>query len=447
MSQNEPHKSAGKSAGLQVRLVSLRLLSAVIDKKISLDGLTDAQGGQPAYLALEPRDRRLVRAIVLSSLRQNGVITAALARFTNRPLPQNARTPHHLLTLTAAQILYLDIPDYACVNLAVTIAKADSRLRRFAPLVNALARKIAQHRDEIIERSDQSLNAPAWFYDMLERHYGKPQARAIIAAQASPPALDITVKDNAKAWADTLKGRILPGHTTVRFEESWKNITDLSGFAHGHWWVQDVAASLPVLLLGDVRGKKIADLCAAPGGKTAQLAHLGADVTAFDSSPSRMQRLNENMQRLKLDVKTQIGDVRHFAPPQLFDAVLCDAPCSSTGTCRRHPDILWTKSPADIARLAKLQLELLETALRFTKPGGRVVFSNCSLSVQEGEELLHSFLQTHKGQARLSAITTEELPAAFAALINSQGFLRSTPADLAEFGGMDGFFAARIEKL
>jgi len=440
-------KSDPKSAGIQSRLVALRLISAVIDKKVSLDGLTDIKGGNPAYLALEPRDRALARAIILSSLRQNGTIKAALARFTHHPLPQKARTLHHLLSLTAAQILYLDIPDYASINLAVAIAKSDPRLRRFAPLVNALTRQVAKHRDEILAKPDPVAHTQPWFTEMLQQAYGAKRTHAIIVATAHEPPLDITVKNNAALWAETLSGQLLPNGTTVRLEKIEQNLDQLPGFSRGDWWVQDVAAALPVYLLGDVRGKKVADLCAAPGGKTAQLAHLGAEVTAFDSSHNRMQRLIENMQRLNLSVDTHIGDVRRFTPRSLFDAVLCDAPCSSTGTLRRHPDILWTKSPEDIEQLARLQLELLEAALRFTKPGGSVVFSNCSLARQEGEELIAHFLQSHKDQARLIPITTEEMPAPFASLVSPQGFLRSTPADLAELGGMDGFFAARIKRL
>jgi len=293
---------------------------------------------------------------------------------------------------------------------------------------------------------EMPIHVPAWFFDMLETTYGKATAQAIIRAQMCEPPLDITVKTQAVDWAAKLSGRVFSHHTTVRLTALKQNLTQLPGFSTGEWWVQDVAASLPVLLMGNVKNKKIADLCAAPGGKTAQLVQLGADVTAFDCSNSRMQRLLDNMQRLKLNVKTHVCDIRQFNPPQLFDAVLCDAPCSSTGTVRRHPDILWTKSRDDIDRLAKLQTELLEAGLRFTKPGGTIIFSNCSLSTQEGEEMINHFLEQHN-QVKLIPIQTEELPDSFASLITRQGFLRSTPADLIEFGGMDGFFAARLIKL
>jgi len=442
--------TARQPSGLQVRLVALRLIESVIDKKISLDGLTDEKNGLHAYLALEPRDRALSRAIILGLLRHYGTIAAAVARFINRPLPKKARTLHHLIHLTAAQILYLDVPDYAAINLAVTIAKASPRLRRFAALVNALTRQIARSRDEILAASNLATpnlvtNTPSWFVDMLEHSYGQAKSRAILEAQAHEPSLDLTVKQEAALWAEKLSARLLP-NGTVRLEKIEKKLTQLPGFANGDWWVQDVAASLPAHLMGDIGGKRVADLCAAPGGKTAQLVGLGGEVTAFDCSPNRMQRLLENMQRLNLTVTTHICDVHEFQPAQLFDAVLCDGPCSSTGTIRRHPDILWTKSLADIKRLVEVQTSLLKTALRFTKPGGKVVFSNCSLCLQEGEELIKNFL-AGCSEAELSPIKAEELPTSFAACVTTEGFLRSTPADLAEFGGMDGFFAARLIKL
>jgi len=431
---------------MQARLVAMQLISSVIDKKISLDGLTDAQTGQPSYLALEMRDRALVRAMVLATLRHYGTIETNLAHFINRPLPRKARALHHLLFLTAAQILHLDVPDHASIHIAVTIAKSRPDLCRFAPLVNALARQLTRRRDEILVSPNPVSNVPPWFAQMLKQAYGLQKADAILAAQAHEPLLDIHVKNKTHLWAKKLSGRVLPGGTHLRLDRIENNLTQAPGFDSGDWWVQDIAASFPARLLGVIEGKKVADLCAAPGGKTAQLALLNGEVTAFDSSKSRMQRLIENMQRLKLNVKTHIGDVRHFQPLQLFDAVLCDAPCSSTGTIRRHPDILWTKSPETIDRLAQLQLELLESALRFAKQGGVVVFSNCSLAPQEGEELMARFLQSYR-QARLSPIRPEELHKDFATLITQEGFLRSTPADWVEFGGMDGFFAARLVKL
>jgi len=443
-------KGLNKPAGLEVRLVALRLICGVIDKKISLDGLTDRTNGTPRYLALGDRDRALARAITLTTLRHYHIITALLQRFISRPLPRQASVLRHLIHLTVAQILYLEVPDHAAINLAVVIAKSDPRLRRFASLVNALARQVARHREDILENQNTSANIPAsttsWIHARLERDYGKAKAHSILKAQALPPPLDLTIKENAALWAEKLSGRLLP-NGTVRLERFNQDLTQLPGFASGDWWVQDVAASLPARLFGDIRGKKVADLCAAPGGKTAQLLCLGAQVTAFDESKSRMQRLIENMQRLKLQpCETQICDVRDFSTAQMFDAVLCDAPCSSTGTIRRHPDILWTKSADDIARLVHLQAELLATALRFTATGGMVVFSNCSILPQEGEELIIDFLKKHP-KARLDPISPKELPAAFTPLITPEGFLRSTPADLSDYGGMDGFFAARLRKL
>ncbi len=446
------HKPGGSSrpaagapvAGLAARQAAARLLAAVVDAGTPLDGMTDASHGHPQYRALDERDRALARAILNAALRRRRTIEAVLAARIDRPLPANARTLLHVLHVALAQILFLDIPDSAAVDVAVEHAKADPRTARFAGLVNAVLRGAARDKDKALP---DVADAPDWFAARLEAAYGKARAEAILAAHRLEPTIDFTVKSDAADWADKFGGVTLPTGS-VRVAKLDGPVTALPGFEDGQWWVQDAAAALPARLMGDIARRRVADLCAAPGGKTAQLALAGADVTAFDISANRLKRLQQNLARLGLPAKTEVGDIAGHRPEQLFDAVLLDAPCSSTGTVRRHPDVLWTKSEADIVKLAGVQRALLGEAVRLTKPGGTIVFSNCSLDPLEGEQLVASFLAETTGVA-LDPISADEIPG-IGDFVTGEGYLRTTPAGLAmatpQLSGLDGFFAARFRK-
>ncbi|WP_295735366.1 RsmB/NOP family class I SAM-dependent RNA methyltransferase [uncultured Bartonella sp.] len=440
-------KSAAPVPGLPARLAAARLLSAVIDKKTSLDGLIDNEHGHPQYLALEMRDRMLVRAILGAALRHRADIERIFKCYLDRPLPQNALSLRHLLHVAAAQVLYLDVPDHAAIDLAVTAAKSDPRNQRFSGLVNAILRKLARTADEERAQSATTENIPAWFSQVLVENYGREKAAKILAAQANEPPIDISVKSNPEMWAEKLGGHVL-FNGTVRLEHVEGAVSDLEGYQQGEWWVQDAAASLPARLLGNIKDKTVADLCAAPGGKTAELAIQGANVTAIDLSANRLKRLQHNMERLNLKVATWAGNLKDFKPEELFDAVLLDAPCSSTGTIRRHPDILWTKDVSDVEKLAKLQLELLIASISLVKIGGLIVFANCSIFRQEGEELVNNVLSS-RNDIKLVPIRDEEVGGRKELLSN--GVLRTTPADLegktALLSGMDGFFAARFQRI
>lgn len=433
--------------GLAARLCAARLLGAVIEKNTSLDGLTDNFNGHPQYLALEDRDRGLVRAILGTALRNRGTIAAAITKLLDRPLPENAVALKQLLHIAAAQILYLDVPDHSAVDLAVTAADSDPRNRKYAGLVNAILRRLSRGKEGILATPVSPRgNVPVWFSDSLIKAYGEEKADAILSMHMHEPALDLTVKGDPNIWAEKLGGTAL-ATGSVRLTSLSGALTELPGFADGEWWVQDAAASLPARLFGDIAGKRVADLCAAPGGKTAQLAFAGAAVTAVDISANRLKRLQENFTRLKLDVHTEQADLMLYEPAELFDAVLLDAPCSSTGTVRRHPDVPWTKSSADVIKLASVQAALLERAAKFVKPGGIILFSNCSLDPMEGEMVARS-------AAAISTldpypITASDCPG-IEGLVTDEGFLRSTPADMPaeqpRMAGMDGFFAARFRR-
>ncbi len=433
--------------GLAVRKAAAKVLSAVIDKRTSLDGMFDAKGGNPAILGLDEADRGLARALVTTALRHRRRLATILDSLLKTPLPDGARSLEHILMIGAAQILYLDVPDHAAVDLAVEHASADPRTRRFANLVNALLRRIGREREDLLASLSDEPVLPDWFRARLVSQYGAAAAAAIEASQLAPSAIDLTVKSDAEGWAEKLGGRVLPTGS-VRLPPEAGAIPKLEGFEEGAWWVQDAAASIPARLFGDIAGQRIIDLCAAPGGKTAQLVLAGAAVTALDQSASRLNRLQGNLKRLGLQAETAQSNMLDFETDQLFDGALLDAPCSSTGTCRRHPDVPWIKDAADIETLADLQERMLRKALTLVRPGGIVVFSNCSIDRREGEVVVERVLASNPNVS-LRPVD----PALFPALreaFTAEGTLRTTPdmvaADGASPGGLDGFFAAVLQR-
>ncbi|RWO41161.1 MAG: MFS transporter [Mesorhizobium sp.] len=449
VSGDQEHRDGGDFvAGLAARKAAARLLAAVIDARTPLDGLTDHENGHPQYKALDMRDRGLVRAILVTALRYRMTISGLLARRLEKPLPPNATALSHILHVAAAQILFLDIPDSAAVDIAVTHAKSDPRTVRFSGLVNGVLRTLARAKEtELPAALAATDEAPKWFSDRLKTTYGNDKAGHILEAHRVEAPVDFSVKADPGLWAEKLGGIVLPTGT-VRVENLVGPVTELPGFAEGAWWVQDAAASLPARLFGDVAGLRVADLCAAPGGKTAQLIVAGAKVTAVDTSKNRLVRLTQNLERLGLSAEIVQADLLKYEPKGLFDAVLLDAPCSSTGTVRRHPDVPWTKTSADVEKLADLQRRLLARAVTLVKPGGRIVFSNCSLDPLEGEDLYRAFL------AGTPEVTNDPLRqgeiAGIDPFLTPQGTLRTTPADLElgapERSGLDGFFAARMRR-
>jgi 16S rRNA (cytosine967-C5)-methyltransferase len=289
------------------------------------------------------------------------------------------------------------------------------------------------------------LDTPPWLMQRWITTYGEATARDIAAANGREPALDLSVKNDASQWAEKLGGRVLPTGSVRAIVHG--AVTALPGFDEGAWWVQDAAAALPARLLGDVAGKRVADLCAAPGGKTAQLVVAGAKVTAVDRSTPRLKRLRENLTRLSLDAEVVCADAATWeAEP--FDAILVDAPCSATGTIRRHPDVPWLKGPADILKLSALQRRLLERAVALTKPGGTIVYCTCSLEPEEGAAIVADLLARDQSVRRVPIASAEV--SGESAFIGADGDLRTLPCHLPDtdsrLGGLDGFYAARLEK-
>ena len=445
-SKRVPARPRSELPGLAARRTAAALLRRIFEGGVPLDALTDEDHGYAHFRQLESRDRALVRAILGAALRRRGEIAAAIARSLNKPLPDRAGSLDAILHVGAAQILFLDVPDHAAVSLAVTHAAEDRTTRNARGLVNSVLRRIARERSEILARPDAiRLDAPEWLFERWTAAYGEETAEAIASAHLYQPGLDITPKHNPALWADRLGGTLLPTGT-IRLGAAGR-VSVLPGYTEGAWWVQDAAAALPARLLRAAPGQRVADLCAAPGGKTAQLAAAGAAVTAVDLQPSRLKRLAGNLRRLGLSAELVAADVLKWEPPELFDAVLVDAPCSATGTIRRHPDVQWLKRPQDIGSLAELQAAMLDRAAAWVKPGGRLVFCTCSLEPEEGDAQTGPFLAAHSDFA-LEPIDPAEI-GGLASLLTPSGTLRTLPGSSIEGTaetGMDGFHAARFRR-
>jgi 16S rRNA (cytosine967-C5)-methyltransferase len=429
--------------GLSARLVAATVVMEVIRHQRPLDETLDrAAAGEHG---LDPRDWGLMRAIATTALRRLGTIRRLLAVCLAEGLPKKSGDLEAILVCAIAQMLFLDVPDHAAVDLAVEAARRDTRTQPYAKLVNGVLRRIGREKETLPAALDPMADTPDWLARRWIAQYGPERARRLADAHRVEAAVDLSVKADAALWAERLDALLLPSGT-IRLR-SREAITSLEGFGEGAWWVQDAAAALPARLLAVRPGERVGDLCAAPGGKTAQLAATGADVTAVDRSATRLETLKSNMARLGLVVDTLAADALGLdvAP---FDAVLLDAPCSATGTLRRHPDVAWTKGPADIGKLADLQRRLLDKAVMLLKPGGRLVYCTCSLEREEGEDQIAAFLARHPEMERLP-IAPDEVPGLGEAL-TPHGELRTLPFMLAHaearLSGLDGFFVARLNR-
>ena len=429
--------------GFAVRRLAADILDGVLRRRRPLDELLDSTA---ELGTLAERDRALVRALAATALRRLGTLRHLIGSFLDRGLPPQAPRVETALLIGAPPILFLNVPDHAAVDLSVRLAQADRHASKFAGLINAVLRRLTREgaaRLGSIETA--ALDTPDWLMKRWIAAYGAATAGAIAAANRNEPALDLTVKSDPDHWAEKLAGRVLPTGS-VRVIASG-TVSALPGFSEGAWWVQDAGAALPVRLLGDVRGRRVADLCAAPGGKTAQLALAGANVTAVDRAPARLQRLRDNLARLSLTAEIVAADVEQWSA-EPFDAVLVDAPCSATGTIRRHPDLPWLKQPHDVDKLAALQRRLLDHALALTKPGGMLVYCTCSLEPDENETIVEALLARAPNVRRVPVAAAEICGCE--EFISKDGDLRTLPCHFpqsdSQFAGIDGFYAARLLK-
>ncbi len=437
---------AEKHPGLMTRVAAALILQDIVAKGHLLEERFSHVSVPSRLAALDDRDRALARSIVTAALRRLGTIRNAVAGFLDKGLPKGLPELEWTLIVGATQILLLGIPDHAAVDLAVRAVRLDRKSAGFAGVANAVLRNIARGRDAILAASDPlEHDVPSWLATRWRKSYGEAAARAIAAAIREEPTLDLTVKGDAAGWAAKLGARVLPTGS-LRLEPHTA-IEELEGYAEGEWWVQDAAAALPATFLRVTPGQRVADLCAAPGGKAAQLAAAGAQLVAVDRSAERLKRLSVNLSRLGLEAELLVSDATSLKLPP-FDAVLLDAPCLGTGTLRRHPDIAWTKKPGDLVALTTLQGKLLDNAVNLLRPGGTLVYCTCSIEPEEGEAQIASLLRRNPDVMRWP-IEAEEV-GGVAEILNAQGEMRSLPCHMADpeprFAGIDGFFAARLKR-
>jgi 16S rRNA (cytosine967-C5)-methyltransferase len=430
-----PSDDAAADIGVEARVAAGVLLNAALERR---NGLDEAMSFAEVA-ALPAPDRAFARAVAMAALRRLGEIDQILDRRLQKSPPEAVRT---LLRVSLAQTLVLGTPAFAAVSTAVKLAERGVKTRPYKALVNAVLRAIEREGPGLtIARS----NLPDWIAARWAQTYGEPTLEAIALAVREEPPTDLSLKPgvDAAGLAEALEGRVLPGGT-VR-TGSRGDVAAWPGYEAGDWWVQDAAAAVPVRLLAPQAGETVLDLCAAPGGKTLQIAASGGTVTALDRSEPRLKRLRQNLDRTGLPAEVVVANGEDWEDPRTFDAVLLDAPCTATGTLRRNPEVLRATRPADVAKLADVQHRLLDAAALRVKPGGRLVYCVCSLEREEGETQIIAFLRRNPAFR-----TSPADPAALGAppeALTPEGWLRILPSQWPEHGGLDGFFAARLERV
>ena len=408
---------------------------AAIERGKTLDEARDRLGD------LSTADRAFASAMVMTALRRRGSIEATLVPHLKKPVPPRPHLAGALLHIGAAQILFMDVPPHAAIN--ETVAATGRREQPFRGLINAVLRRVS----EAGKNMDAVSDLPIWLLDGWQQAYGAKQTAQIEAVLRQTPPLDLQFR-NAIALKDWQAANPGMGHaltpTCLRLEATG-DVTRMPGFDAGMWWVQDISAALAAPLLRADAQTHVLDLCAAPGGKTLQLAASGARVTALDASQSRLERLRANLARTGLSAQALRADLENWEAPRSFSHVLLDAPCSATGTIRRHPDLPLHRRRSDIEKSARLQSTLLERAADATTPGGTLVYCVCSLEPEEGEGVARAFLAS-RDDFSLMPIGADEVPECLSMAVTGAGHVRTTPAMLAASGGCDGFFAARFHK-
>ncbi|MEQ8435747.1 MAG: RsmB/NOP family class I SAM-dependent RNA methyltransferase [Oceanicaulis sp.] len=439
--QGAPRRKSKSTKNLGPRAAALAAVMGVVSKGTPLDA---GLAGRPEWKRLEARDRAFARAIAAASVRRPHALDAALAQFLTTPLPKYALKARMILRLGAAEQLILDTPAHAAVDAWVSLMAQDEETERYKNLSNAVLRKVGGEAGRHALRTADPLNdLPDWWAERWTQVYGAKIAREMAKARSGPPPLDLTCKPgvDTAAVAEAIGGRVLSTGTVRR--DQIGAVEGLPGYDAGDWWVQDAAAALPVRLLAPQAGETIADLCAAPGGKTLQIAASGATTLAVDASAKRLTRVSENLARTGLGATVIDADVLKWRPQAPVDAVLLDAPCTATGTLRRRPDAAFAKQPGDVESLGPIQSQMLDAGFAMLKSGGRMVYCTCSLEREEGEDQIAAFLK-RTPEASLDLVRPEEMPGLERAIVN--GAVRTRPDMWNDQGGLDGFYIARILK-
>lgn len=428
---------------LAARRVALELLDHILSRKQTLD---QALESVKAFKSLPGRDRAFCRMLVATALRRLGQIDDLIARAQDKTGSPNLLL-HNILRLGATQLMFMDVPDHAAVDTSVRLAEAYG-LERQKGFVNGLLRTLTRSGREWLSRQDEArLNTPEWLLKLWIEDYGLRKAAEIAGAHLAEAPLDISLKDQGRKayWLETLGAQEIAKNTLRR--AAGGAVHELPGFDDGMWWVQDASASIPAGLFGDVAGRVVVDLCAAPGGKTLQLASAGAYVIAIDRSAPRLKKLEENAQRMRLEehIEIVVSDAAHWRPAEAPPYILLDAPCSATGTIRRHPDVPYLKTLRDVESLVTVQERILENAFDILAPGGVLVYCTCSLQKAEGEQQISALLERRDDAVKV-VIKPEEI-GGLKECITEEGDVRILPFHRAAQGGMDGFFISRLTKI
>jgi len=441
MTQAETTETSSHT-GREPRRAAFDVLREVLRKGGDLEG---AIARSPRWQQLESRDKAFARQLAATVLRRLGQVDAAIAACLDKPLKAKLGAVQDLLRLGAAQVLFMDVADHAAVGETVGLATG-VRVGPHKGLLNAVLRRLSRDGPALLAEQDAAaLNTPAWLWARWCATYGEATARAIAGRHMTEPPLDLQVADGdqRQTWAARLDAAVLPTGA-LRLPPGTGDVRRLPGYDDGAWWVQDAAAALPVHLLGDLTDREVVDLCAAPGGKTAQMAAAGARVLAVDRSTERLRQLVANLERLSLAAATVAAEIQDWQPPKQPGTVLLDAPCTATGTLRRHPDIAHLKRADDVPLMADLQAELLHAAAALLAPGGTLVYTVCSLEPEEGPDRIAALMAARDDVERipLGADAIPGLPEA----VTADGDLRTLPHHWGERGGLDGFYACRLRK-
>lgn len=438
-SKHPAHKSGkpGKKRVVAARQVCFDILVAVAEGA-QLDAAMNANADLGD---LDDRDRRFVQLLAATCLRRWGQLEKTIAPLMARRPFGAQENANVILVMGAAQLLILKTDAHAAVDSTVELMR-QAGFDRLTGMANAVMRRLTREGEARFATTTATDNLPEWLKTSWHAAYGADATASLTSLSMDVPPLDITLKRSPETWVERLQGKVI-NNLSIRREFDG-DVTQLDGFAEGEWWVQDAAAALPATLFGDIAGMQVIDLCAAPGGKTAQLIAAGAQVTAIDNGRKRIDRLRRNLKRLKLDADIVYGDGRTYQPDAPVDHVLLDAPCSATGTIRRRPDILGRRTAEDISALQEVQWDLTTTALGWLKPGGSMVYATCSLQPEEGEEMIAAILARADGSYMLDPITPEQA-GTFAPSITEEGTIRIVPSDYAAIGGVDGFYVARLK--
>ena len=423
--------------GLIARQKAIFLIESALLRR---NGLEEA-GNDPQFLALSEGERSFARALALFVLRRLGQLDHIIAKKTKKRPPEAVRA---LLRIGMAQVFFMQVPDFAAVSTTVKMAERDPKTRPFKGLINAILRGLI--REGALAAVKPSHLVPDWLMARWRQTYGEETANEIALCLMQEPMTDLSFKSMAalEEAKEALEGEAIGG---LSLRSALKgDVRHWAQFDQGRWWVQDFAAAVCVGLLGDLSGKEALDMCAAPGGKTLQLIAKGARVVALDRSKNRLKRVEENLARMGYEAELLCTQSDQFDDPREFDVVLLDAPCSATGTFRRHPDVLWASKPSDIPKLCDVQHRMLDTAAVRVRKGGELLYSVCSLEREEGETQIIAFLRRNPDFSLQKPTQTQIEALGIPAISQSDdGWLRLLPSQ--KPGGQDGFFIAHMKRV